>query len=58
LECGDLSPLWSAATYRDQLRIASSQSSGRQAALDQSGDRSPHSDKVDTSDITVRHYYP
>ena len=43
LECGDLSPLCSVATCRDHGYIERIEEQGRQAALDQSGDRSPHS---------------
>jgi hypothetical protein len=43
LECGDLSPLWSAVTSRGLGSVESTESLRRQAAFGQSGDRSPHS---------------
>ena len=45
LECGDLSPLFSAATCRGFRVAESDERLGRQAAQDKSGDRSPHSKK-------------
>jgi len=47
LECGDLSPLWSVATCRDDDSHESILGLRRQGAEGQSGDRSPHS-KSDT----------
>ena len=44
LECGDLSPLWSAATCR-RMTLRNSIRRLRQVAADQSADRSAHSKK-------------
>src|SRR2546430_516110 len=43
LECGDLSPLWSVATSRDDDSLESTVGPRRQGTEGQSGDRSPHS---------------
>ena len=45
MECGDLLPLWSGATCRDPFAKLFTKA-GRQAAQDESGDRSPHCKKV------------